>query len=112
MYDDDEATRRMSFIVLHIMYCSYLILRCVNSRDAFESLLANDIKLSQKEFSEIMARLHCDKWIEDGPNNTVILHARAIQEMQSFIVDTYHDDIYHCQICTRLLIRGLFCSNR
>lgn len=78
----------------------------------FEALLANDLKLTQKEFGEVMTRFHRDKWIESGPNNTVILHARAILEMQSFIIDTYRDDVYNCQICTRLLIRGLTCSNR
>ncbi len=68
--------------------------------------------MTQKEFSETMTRFHRDKWIEGGPNNTIILHARAILEMQSFIIDTYRDYIYNCQICTRLLIRGFVCSNR
>ncbi len=68
--------------------------------------------MPQKEFNETMARFHRDKWIESGPNNTVILHARAILEMQSFINDTYRDDVHHCQICKRLLIRGLICANR
>jgi hypothetical protein len=88
------------------------LFRCVPPRDVFESILANDLKMTQKEFSETMTRFHRDKWIESGPNNTVILHARAILEMQSFIMDTYRDDINNCQICTRLLIRGLICSNR
>jgi hypothetical protein len=69
--------------------------------------------MTQKEFQETMARFHRDKWIESGPNNnTVILHARAILEMQSFIIDTYRDYIYNCQICKYLLIRGFVCSNR
>ena len=78
----------------------------------FESVLENDLKMTQKEFNETMARFQRDKWIESGPNNTVILHPRAIVEMQSFIIDNYRDDVYRCQICTRLLIRGLNCSNR
>lgn len=86
--------------------------RCINPREVFESILSNDMKVTQKEFSEIMTRFHQDKWIESGPTNTVILHARAIAEMQSFILDTYREDVYNCQICTRLLIRGLICSNR
>ncbi|CAF2847544.1 unnamed protein product [Rotaria sp. Silwood2] len=85
--------------------------KCVAPREVFEAVLANDLKVTQKEFGETMTRLHHDKWIESGPNNTVILHARAILEMQSFIMDTYRDLIYNCQICTRLLIRGLNCSN-
>ncbi|CAF1118551.1 unnamed protein product [Rotaria sordida] len=85
--------------------------KCVAPREVFEGILANDLKMTQKEFGEIMARFHRDKWIESGSDNTVILHARAILEMQSFIMDTYRDFIYNCQICTRLLIRGLICSN-
>ncbi|CAF4507664.1 unnamed protein product, partial [Rotaria socialis] len=84
---------------------------CVAPRDVFESILANDLKMTQKEFGETMTRFHRDKWIESGPNNSVILHARALLEMQSFITDTYRDYIYNCQICTRLLVRGLNCSN-
>jgi hypothetical protein len=68
--------------------------------------------MTQKEFSEIMTRFQRDKWIESGPNNTVILHARAILEMQSFIMEMYRDYIHNCHICTRLLIRGFVCSNR
>ncbi|CAF1057388.1 unnamed protein product [Adineta steineri] len=85
--------------------------KCIASRVVFEAILANDLKMTQKEFGEIMARFHRDKWIESGPHNTIILHARAILEMQSFITDTYRDDTYNCQICRRLLIRGLVCSN-
>lgn len=91
----------------HRLFC-----RCIAPRDVFESIIGNDIKLTQKEFGETMTRFHRDKWIESGPNNTIILHARAINEMQAFIVDIYRDDVYNCQICTRLLIRGLICSNR
>jgi len=85
--------------------------KCISPREVFEAILANDLKMTQKEFGETMARFHRDKWIESGPNNTVILHARAILEMQSFIMDTYRDDIYNCHICTRLLIRGFICLN-
>ena len=67
--------------------------------------------MTQKEFGEIMARFHRDKWIESGPSNTVILHARAIVEMQSFLHEAYRDFVHNCQICTRILIRGLNCSN-
>ena len=74
--------------------------------------MANDLKMTQKEFAETMTRFQHDKWIESGPNNTVILHPRAILEMRSFITDIYQDDVSTCQNCRLLLIRGLVCSNR
>jgi len=85
--------------------------KSVAPRTVFEAILANDLKMTQKEFSETMARFHRDKWIESGPDNTVILHARTLLEMQAFITDLYQDFIYNCQICTRLLLRGFACSN-
>jgi len=85
--------------------------KSVLTRTVFETILANDLKLTQKEFGETMARFHRDKWIESGPDNTVILHARTLLEMQAFITDVYRDFIYSCQICTRLLLRGFVCSN-
>jgi hypothetical protein len=105
--NDEKLVRKFYFIQFQL-----ILFRCVTPREVFESILANDLKMPQKEFNETMTRFHRDKWIESGPNNTVILHARAILEMQSFIMDNYRDYIYNCQICTRLLIRGLICTNR
>ncbi|UJR31511.1 hypothetical protein I4U23_019000 [Adineta vaga] len=85
--------------------------KCITTREVFESILANDLKMTQKEFGETMARFHRDKWIESGPNNTIILHARAILEMQTFIMDVFRNYVSNCQNCRRLLIRGLVCSN-
>ncbi|CAF1665526.1 unnamed protein product, partial [Adineta ricciae] len=85
--------------------------KCIQPREVYESILSNDLKMTQKEFGETMTRFQRDKWIEGGPNNTVILHSRAILEMRSFITDIYQDYVANCQNCRLLLIRGFVCSN-
>jgi len=89
-----------------------IYLRCVEPREVFEPILSNHLKMTQKEFAETMVRFHRDKWIGSGPRNTVIFLAQVILEMQSFIIDTYRDYLYNCQICRHLLIQGFICSNR
>jgi len=91
--------------------------KCVNAYDTiFLSVLANGLKITKAEFTDVMTRFRKEKWIESPressqTDNTIILHIRTLTEMNAYLMDNYKDFISTCKICNRLMLRGLICDS-
>jgi len=66
--------------------------------------------ISQRDSEDLLNRLVADKWLMKRSDGYYVLHMRSIIELQSYLKETFEQEVFECLMCMEIVTMGERCS--